>query len=249
MTPEGPSGGSGGSRRQRVILSIFFVVHWGAVFTYVLPQERESLDLLPGWARAVALWTIPRAVNNAWPVAKPYLDITATRQTWTLFAPWPANWKSSIRVVPYFPVPGSDALWVADTVVLQGSVERPYPHILGHRTYRILYNMGYDDWGVGYRPHFARELCRSLRTTDGRAPDGLSLLAVWWPLTPPWEGTPGDRYDQFLGGFDCEADERANARAPWKRYGLPAALDASGWPEVAARDTTAAEARPGGEGG
>lgn len=254
MTSDGPSSpGGGGSRRARLLLSFFFVLHWGAVAVYILPKERSSLELLPDPLEETAFWVIPRLVRAAWPVAQPYVDMTATRQHWTLFAPWPASWSSSIRVVPFFPVAGTDTLWQADTVEIQGPVERGPPYFLHHRTYRLLYNLGYDSWGTFYRPFFAREMCRSLQARDGRTPSGLSLVAEWRYLVPPWEGEgarpeasplrspsvnhtdTGDEaafYRQWLGGFDCAAQPDTAGHRAWSTYGLPDPLPVEGWPRV-----------------
>jgi hypothetical protein len=186
---------------------------------------------------------VPPVVRRLQPLAGPYLELTATRQNWRLFAPWPADWKGSLEVVPYFPVPGSDDQpgWQADTLRIRGPMEVPYPHLLHHRTYRILFNMAYVGWGEAYRPHFAREMCRTLRTRDGRAPDGVSLVAEWRYIRPPWSAESVPSYRQRMGGFDCPDQTGRRQRASWPPYGLPRTVDVSGWPVVSARDSVEVE--------
>lgn len=246
MTRDGAPGRLWGSRRSRTLLTVFFVLHWGAVGTYLLPTERASVELFPGIGQRITYALAPRLARATWPVARPYLDMTATRQHWTLFAPWPANWENSVRVAPFFPVPGRDDLWVVDTLVVEGPRERPYPHILDHRTFRVLYNLGYENWGDVYRPYFAREMCRTLRTPDGRAPSGVALVVEWWLMEPPWWERTGERYRQWLGGYDCAEEDGGPPVERWTAYGLPAVVDPTGWDTVTVRDTTTAAGEPEG---
>ena len=86
-----------------MLLSLFFLLHWGSVAAYVLPGTEAGLDALPAWMVPPARAVLPRYVHNVWPVARPYLDLTSTRQSWALFAPNPSHRVSSIDVVSYVP--------------------------------------------------------------------------------------------------------------------------------------------------
>lgn len=231
--PEGPAG-----RRSRALLSFFFLLHWGAVCAYLLPGTRAALEPLPEALRVPATLVFPRMVRAVWPVARPYLDLTATRQHWMMFAPDPADWTPSVEVVPHFEV--EDGGWRADTLRLRGPREAGYPHFLDHRTFRVLFNLGYEDWGAWYRPWFAREMCRSIVNPAGGTPEGVALLARWDPIRPPWEEPGRAPYVQWMGGFDCP--EQAEPRAPWRGYGLPYPVDPSGWPLLERRPQASAGA-------
>lgn len=211
-------------RLGRVLLSLFFVLHWGAIAAYLLPVDDEALEPLPAWMRPVAAAAIPPA-RAAWPLARPYLDLTGTRQHWTLFAPEPADWVPSVRVVAHFPEVHAGTGWRADTVLVRGPREAAYPHLLHHRTYRVLFNIGYEAWGVQYRRLFAREMCRSLPDAAGHPPAGVELMATWHSMPLPWRDEAPARapYEQWLGGFDCGPDPRP-PEAPWPAYGLPARI-------------------------
>jgi len=216
-----------GTGRRR-LLTVFLLLHWGAVAAYVLPSTRDALEPFPDALEPLAGKVIPKAVILALPVAEPYWNLTATRQAWTLFAPWPSAWGASVRVVPYFPTEEGGG-WRADTVRVEGAAERPYPHLLRHRSYRILFNLGYQTWEVWYRPFFAREMCGTLTDREGRRPEGVTLHTLWTPIRVPWADGGEEPYLQRLGGYDCSA-LRPVARAPWREYGLPDVVDTRDWP-------------------
>lgn len=219
---------------RRRWLSIFFVVHWWAVLAYVVPSTRAGIEPLPDWLEPAVAVVAPRAVRWTSVVTVPYLDLTATRQHWTLFAPDPAGWVQSLRVVPYFPT-DEDSVWVADTLTFQGPRELEHPHVLNHRTFRLFYNMGYVDWGAAYRGHFAREMCRTLRDRAGGAPDGVEFFADWYPMWAPWVEPwyDEDVYRQRLGGWDCRDEARVEPGTLWWAYGLPDPVPTEGWRRVA----------------
>lgn len=218
------------SRRTRVLLSLFFLLHFGAVLAYVGPAEPDSLERLPEPLRTPLQAVAPPLVRAAWPVARPYLDLTGARQHWSLFAPDPAAWAASVEVVAYYPAGGAGdeaaggrpgtrpaRAWTADTVLLRGPREVPYPHLVDHRSFRVLYNLGYEGWGAFYRPIFARHLCRTLREEgSGRRPVGVALTSIW-EHTRVWWRDPADEpglYRQPLGGYDCRAPgDEPSARA------------------------------------
>ena len=231
-------------RRRRLVLSLFFALHWGAVVTYVLPETRESLEPVPAALRPLATFVFPRLVQNTWWLTNPYLNLTGTRQHWGMFAPFPAEWTGTVKVVPYFRVAtpdGSDA-WLGDTLVVHGARDVDFPHFLHHRTYRILYNLGDDGWGNSYRPVFAREMCRTLRDQEGQAPEGISLLLAWIQIVPSWEDRNVTEQLQWMGGYPCSEESVAVARRPWGVYRLPEPVSTEGWP-VAVPDGTG---EPGG---
>ncbi len=246
--PEDPGGPLPG-RRTRLLLSLLLLLHWGSVCWYLAPTSRAGVEALPAWLQPGAGLLFPGVLPRAAPVAGAWLDLTATRQHWTLFAPWPANWASSIRAVPYFP--DAHGGWYADTVIVRGAPEAPYPHVLHHRTYRILFNLGYDGFGAQYRPYFARALCRSLRTAGGEGPEGVALEAVWEATVAPWEEGAPEPYRQRLGGYRCAdvadlgpTDGPVGDAWAWRPYRLPAPVPVEGWPRV-----LPGEAGPAGEGG
>jgi len=223
---------SGRPRIRRRVLSIFFVVHWMAVAAYVLPSTKAGVETLPAWMQPTAAIVLPRVVQATSRLALPYQDLAGVRQHWTLFAPWPAAWSSSVRVLPYFPAADGDG-WVADTLTIRGPREQSYPHILNHRTHRLLFNMGYRTWGQIYRPHFAREMCRSLRDGRGRPPGGVELFSEWFLIAIPWGEAEESRvYRQRLGGWDCDAGAGEAMGPVWSVYGLPERVDTGDWPSV-----------------
>jgi hypothetical protein len=218
---------------RRRWLSAFFVIHWLAVALYLLPATKDALEPLPGWLESAGGMVFPRAVRWTSPVTVPYLDLTGVRQHWTLFAPHPASWAPTIKVVPYFGVDGEEA-WLADTVTIQGPREQRHPHVLHHRTHRVLFNLGYESWGRAYRTYFAQGLCRTLADSRGRSPDGIELISEWHRIRIPWDQpTEAEVYTQRLGGFDC-ASEDGDRGAPWRAYGIPDRLATEGWPRVEA---------------
>jgi hypothetical protein len=208
-----------------------------SVAAYVLPATREALEPLPDWLEPIGREVVPRAVRWTSPVTAPYLDVSGARQHWTLFAPRPAEWAPTIHAVPYFPA--ADSGWVTDTLTLQGPREQRRPHVLHHRTHRVLFNLGYESWGRSYRGHFAAGLCRTLVDVEGRRPDGLELIAEWHRIGLPWAPEDGlESYRQRLGGFDC-APEQLDRGVPWRPYGLPDPVDTRGWTTVFSRPDTA----------
>ncbi len=218
--------------RTRILLSVFIVLHWGSVAAWILPGTKASLQPLPRWIREPAAAVFPPYVHGVWPVAGPYLDLTATRQNWMMFAPTPANWVSTVEVVAYFPVGHGRHAWLPDTLVLRGGREVPYPHLLHHRSYRILYNLGYKDWGAYYRPIFAREMCREIRDAHGDHPAGVVLRADWARIRVPWEAPAAtDTYYQRMGGYSC--GKVSVDRAPWRPYGIPDSVSLAGLEPVA----------------
>lgn len=218
-------------RRARALLTLFIVLHWGAIAVWVAPATVDGIAQLPLWAQPAAKAVVSPVAHRLWPVAAPYLDLTSTRQNWTLFAPYPANWIPNVSVVAYFPA--SDAQgpgWRVDTLRLRGGDEDPYPHFLGHRAQRNLYQLGYaEQGGVWYRAAIARELCRSLVDDRGQLPEGVQLFVSWRRIRAPWETGPADvPYPQRLGGYTCDREESERRRqAPWKAYGLPDVVDPS----------------------
>ena len=224
-------------RRRGRWLSLFFIVHWGAVASYVLPSSSYSLEPVPDWLEPAAALVIPRAVRWTAPLTEPYLDLTGTRQHWTLFAPRPSAWTTTVKVVPYFPVDGLEdggAGWLSDTLTTRGPRERGHPHVLHHRTHRILFNLGYDSWANWYRGYFAMGVCRTLVDERGTPPDGIEVISEWHRIWIPWHERSGDDvYVQRLGGFDCDL-AGGGQQAPWHAYGLPDPVDTRGWGVVTA---------------
>lgn len=225
------AGESRPGRRARILLSLFIALHWGAIAVYVAPASADGIRQLPEWVQPAARVAVAPVAHALWPVVAPYLDLTSTRQSWTLFAPYPADWIPNVHAVAYFAA--EDSLgpgWQVDTLVLRGGDEEPYPHFLGHRAQRNLHQLGYaGGGGMHYRAVVARELCRSVSDGRGRLPDGIGLFAVWRRIRAPWEVGPVDEpYRQHLGGFTCDAEEaRVRRRPVWVGYGLPEVVQPS----------------------
>jgi hypothetical protein len=177
---------------------------------------------------------VPRLVQNTSWITRPYLDLTGTRQHWGLFAPNPADWTGTVKVLPYFSVTapdGSDA-WRGDTLVVEGAIEADYPHFRHHRSYRVLYELGDAGQDGVYAQLFAREMCRTLRDTRWRPPDGLSLYLTWSEIVTPWaDGAPSDS-TMWIGGFTCSELDGDGAAEPWPVYGLPDPVVTDEWPLV-----------------
>jgi len=211
-------------RRARTLLSLFFLLHLTAVGTYLAPLDPETVAILPQGMREPVQKILPPLVHRAWPVTRHYLDLTATRQHWYLFAPDPAEWSPEIRVVAYFPLEDGEASersagfasegerlrrWAVDTVRIAGPRRETRPHLWDHRRYRILFNLGYERWGAFYRPFFAAGRCREFRDPRGTPPEGVELLAAWTRTRIPWREDRGEeRYVQDLGGYTCPGEER-----------------------------------------
>lgn len=203
----------------RTLLSAFFLLNFGSVLVYHLPSGRPDVPGIPPLVTEPLEAVLPPLKVAAWPVARRYMDATATRQRWTLFAPYPAEWNVSLDVKAFYPKSGHGGLegaeaaegeradrameWVVDSIRVEGAREVPYPHWFRHRSFRIVFNMGYERWGDHYRPVYARHLCRTLRDERGVAPDGVSLTARWTRTTIPWRDEEPETYEQFLGGFSC----------------------------------------------
>ncbi len=221
-----PETSSRHSRRERLLLTLFFCLHFGAIGTYVAPGDPASLSGLPEPIREPVAAVVPPVVRRAWPVATRYLNLTATRQHWYLFSPSPAEWASSLEVVAYFPadsvgvtpasrpdpgaiVVGPDGTrWIPDTLRVRGPREAPLPHWWDHRRFRVVFNMGYEGWGEFYRPFYARATCRRLAEARDVDPGGIELFAVWERTRIPWiEGSGGELVRQDLGGFTCPGFE------------------------------------------
>lgn len=202
--------------RERVLLSLFFVLHFGSIAVLLAPSRPGSLSMLPPSVAGPVERASGSVVRATWPVARRYLGVTATSQHWTLFAPGPARWFSSIDVIAYFPLDsaGSTA-WTADTVHLPGARSDPLPHLLRRRRYRLQYNLGYEESAAVARPVFAQALCGRLRDEAGRAPGGLTLTAEWERIRIPWQTSDEpDLYRQFLGGYTCPGFEGESGVPP-----------------------------------
>ena len=141
---------------------------------------------------------------RSWPVARHWLDATATRQRWTLFAPDPADWSAEVEVVAYYLVsdPGEPVRWQADTLAMPGPASDPLPHWTEHRPFRIVFNLGFEDWGSFYRPILARHHCLE-RVVGGRRPAGIEMASHWTPLDPPWGDSMRAVERQRIGGYSC----------------------------------------------
>ena len=190
-------------RATRIVLTLLFLIHWGSVAAFLLPVDPASLAPLPPPARAPLAAVIPLAYRS-WPVARQWLDATSTRQRWTLFAPDPADWSADVEVVEYYltSAAGQPPRFEARSVEVAGPADDPLPHWTEHRPYRIVFNLGYDQWGAFYRPLFARRICRD-HGSDGKRPAGVALTVRWEPLDPPWADSVRAPERQRLGGWSC----------------------------------------------
>lgn len=226
-------------RRERILLSLFFLLHFGSIAIFVAPSRPDSLSMLPAAVGEPLERASAAVVETAWPVAGRYLSLTATRQHWTLFAPGPSRWFSSIDVVAWYPADsGEGTEWTTDTIRLQGAREDPLPHILKKRHYRFQYNLGHEEWEAVGRPVFAQALCERLTDDRGRKPDGLSMSAEWERIRVPWkESREEEIYRQFLGGYTCPGyegpeetplRERPHGRSPGEPGGESRDADTGG---------------------
>ena len=108
---------------------------------------------------------------------------------------------------------------------MSGPASDPLPHWTEHRPFRIVFNLGFDDWGAFYRPILARRFCRE-RVIDGRRPAGIALASDWTPLDPPWRDSVRAVVRQRLGGFSCWellGEPRPAALAPMSEADPPGA--------------------------
>jgi hypothetical protein len=191
-------------RSTRLVLTALLLLHWGSVAAFLLPVDPRSADAVPAPLRAPIRAVLVPLAYRSWPLARHWLDATATRQHWTLFAPDPADWSADVEVVTYHLLndAGEPVRWQMDTLSLPGPASDPLPHWTEHRPFRIVFNLGYEDWGAFYRPLLARRFCRE-HAVDGRLPAGVSLSAHWVPLDPPWADSTRTPVRQELGGFSC----------------------------------------------
>lgn len=205
------------TRRERSLLTLFFVLHFGAILVYVAPASPGSYSTLAPPFRVAVSRTVSPAVRALRPVATPYLNAFSLHQHWGLFAPDPIRWSSSLEVTAYFPADTAARdpaeRWRSETIRLEGPREAPLPHWGHNRWYRIVLNMGYEGWGRAYRPLFARGLCERLEDERGRRPEGLTITSIWVRVRVPWREAAGhDVYRQPLGGWECEAAGDGDAR-------------------------------------
>ncbi len=199
-------------RPSKVLLSVYFVIHFGAIGVYVLPFGPGAYDWLPGqaseWAERTALQVKTRGLLPS----MGYLSMFSLQQHWTLFGPEPIRWANSISVAAYFPT--GDGEWSAKHYRIEGPREVEGIKLGRHREWRILSNLGYEGWGDVYRPLLAEALCHRLEAVAGRAPDGLTLSAEWVEVAIPWRDPPPvPRYQQHLGGFDCNEPADADGES------------------------------------
>lgn len=54
-------------RRERILLTLFFILHFGVVLTYLAPTEPASLDALPEAVRELVARVAPPLAGKAWP--------------------------------------------------------------------------------------------------------------------------------------------------------------------------------------
>lgn len=195
-------------RRQRRLLSSFFVLHFGSVLWYVAPTPPGAA---PGTEEEPAAWggsATTGVLDAAAPVAAPWLDMTAARQHWTLFAPHPVRWTPAIEVVAWYPE--GDGIWRPDTLDVEGAPDEAL-ELRDRRAERVHFNLGYEGWGTLYRPFFADYLCRTRTDGGGALPGGLEIRVVWDAVPVPWErGAPADHI-QRVGGFTCSGPPPADA--------------------------------------
>ena len=196
----------GSSRTYRPLLSAFFVLHFGSVLAYVAPFGSGVLARAAGAPGLRVEVVAARAVARAAPITSGWLDMTAARQHWALFAPDPVRWTPALEVVAWYaPHEGASAAWHADSILLAGPSQRPYPHLVDRRAERVQFWLGYETVGPLYRPFYAAYLCRTLADPLGRAPAGLELEVVWSRVPLPWEGRgeDGELVRQSIGGYTC----------------------------------------------
>ncbi len=187
---------------SRTLLSIFFVIHFGAIGIYILPFGPGAYDWLPSEASAWAERSAMEVKTRGLLPAMGYLSMFSLQQHWTLFGPEPIRWANSISVQAYFP--DGHGAWTSRHYILEGPREVEGLKLGRHREWRILSNLGYEGWGDVYRPLMAETLCRRLEAREGQAPSGLSLRAEWVEVAVPWRPAPErTEYQQHLGGFDC----------------------------------------------
>ena len=201
-----------GREPSRTLLSIFFLIHFGAIGVYVLPFGPTAYDRLPepleGWAERAVVALKYRGLLPS----LGYLNMFSLQQHWTLFGPEPIRWANSVTVRAYFPrgAPTSGSAdaepddWRVRQFRIEGPRETPGVHLGNHRPWRILSNLGYEGWGDFYRPLMAEVLCARIGDLVDERPSGLTMSATWEHVVPPWsDDGPDPLYEQHLGGFDC----------------------------------------------
>jgi hypothetical protein len=197
-TPADPTGRAlAHSGTARAVLSVLFVLHWGAVATLVV-LDTSSQRLLPPPLRPAFERVLAPAASVGWPVARVWLDATSSRQHWMLFAPAPSDWTTSlVAVASYGGAP-------PDTVVVPGPAEDPLPHWGRPRAYDLAFNLAYEGSGVFYRTLEARRLCRGI-AREGASPDGVLLGVLWRPLDAPWAAAARAPIYREVGSYRCAA--------------------------------------------
>ncbi|MDH3225437.1 MAG: hypothetical protein OEO23_17080 [Gemmatimonadota bacterium] len=201
-------------RRQpsRLLLSLFFLIHFGAIGVYVLPFGPTAYDRLPDPLERLAERAVVTIKYRGLLPSLGYLNMFSLQQHWTLFGPEPIRWANSVTVQAYFPAspdvgpspPERVPTWNVRQFRIVGPRETPGLHLGHHRPWRILSNLGYQGWGAFYRPLMAEVLCRRIAERTGEAPAGLTMRATWEEVALPWKEAPPDPvHGQHLGGFDC----------------------------------------------
>jgi len=209
------SSGEPSVRREpsRLLLSLFFAIHFGAIGVYVLPFGPTAYHRLPEPLEGLAERAVVSIKYRGLLPSLGYLNMFSLQQHWTLFGPEPIRWANSVTVQAYFPVGGGadspsddEGQWRVRQFRIVGPRETPGVHLGHHRPWRILSNLGYQGWGDFYRPLMAEVLCRRIADRTGAAPSGLTMRATWEEVALPWKEPPESPvHQQHLGGFDCPA--------------------------------------------
>ncbi|RMH11900.1 MAG: hypothetical protein D6701_14350, partial [Gemmatimonadetes bacterium] len=90
---------TGRARREpsRLLLSLFFIIHFGAIAAYTFPVAEGAFQFFPERVREPVRQAALAAHGRVIYPSLVYLSMFSLHQHWSLFGPEPLNWGATLE--------------------------------------------------------------------------------------------------------------------------------------------------------